>query len=100
MARLEMTLEFDKEKPTPKAEPMLKAARDGLALLRALERHKTGKRRATVPWQVDVVSSYSRCLIVYRCEGEGADALPPDTAGLVNNLVKMAGEGSFSDPAA
>lgn len=69
MARLEITVDFDKHKPTPSPEFTLRAAKSCLRLLRAVERNVTGKKRAAIPWQIDIVSSYTRCLIVLRCDG-------------------------------
>ena len=70
MARLEMSLEFHKDKPPPNAELVLRAATSGLRLLRSLETDlRKGKaRRPRFRWQVDITTSYSDALIVYRCE--------------------------------
>ena len=74
MARLEMVVEYEKGK-MPRAERLLKAASHGLELLRALERELTKQRMAQLPWQIDIVSSYRCCLIVYRCEKAEAEAV-------------------------
>jgi len=74
MARLEMVVEYEKGK-TPRAELILKAALNGLAVLRAIERNLTKRRTSRYPWQVDIVSSFGRSLIVFRCENAGADAV-------------------------
>jgi len=82
MARLEMTVELDrKSKKEVKAEKVLALAREGLALLRAIERGLvTGKRCSVIPWIVEITSSYSRVLIVYRCESEAAGGLDAQVA--------------------
>ena len=74
MARLEMSLKFDKEKPLPHAELVLRAATSGLRLLRAIEadQRKGKPRHPRFRWQVDIITSYSDALIIYRCDEPGA----------------------------
>jgi hypothetical protein len=70
MARLEMFLEFHKDKPAPNAELVLRAATSGLRLLRSIETelHKGKPRHPRIRWQLDIATSYLGATIIYRSE--------------------------------
>jgi hypothetical protein len=77
MARLEMFLEFHKDKPAPNAELVLRAATSGLRLLRSIETElRKGKpRRPRIRWQIDITTSYLGATIVYRSDDVEARAV-------------------------
>lgn len=78
MARLEMTLNFNKGKGPLRAERVLTAAKKGLALLRAIERDKSKRRHAKIPWNIDIIMGLSHALIVYRAEELDAAEIAAD----------------------
>ena len=58
-------IEFKLEGRNIPATETLKAARHNLALLRAIEKEKTGKR-PTIPWQVEIFAGFDATVIVFR----------------------------------
>ncbi len=63
---LTVVIEYDKETPRMDGRKVLRAAKDSLALLHAIDREmRKGKRRKAVRWDVNIYSFSDRAVIEF-----------------------------------
>ena len=75
MARLDLRIEGEKVG----ASKVLLAASSLLKMLKAVERDVTGKKQATIPWEVTIVTTSVGVFITLRSEGDEVKAIAFET---------------------
>ncbi len=76
MASLSLRIEGEELSATK----VLLAASTFVKLLKEIERQVTGKKRATVQWQVSIMSTPSLALISLQSDGKDVEKVAVDTA--------------------